>query len=125
MSSASALPVRSATGMSRVRVSDFNPLQKVMPSTPGIPTSSTITSGCRAAILLAASVAFSASSTAMSAISKLVRKSARRLASSSTTRMRMDAASTIRGVGIPTFASSSCSRRRNQESMRCFLSVTW
>jgi hypothetical protein len=49
--------------MSRVCGSAFKPRQNVMPSTPGMPTSSTTTSGCLAAMCRAADVALSASST--------------------------------------------------------------
>ena len=62
-SSTSSRPVSSTTGISAVAGSDLSARQKASPSMPGMPTSSTITSGRLAPIRSSASAALSASST--------------------------------------------------------------
>ena len=74
--------------MPRVSTSDFSSRQNSSPSMPGITTSSTITSGGSARISSRASAAPAASTTSMSKTSKVVRNSALRPASSSTSKTR-------------------------------------
>jgi hypothetical protein len=96
------LPERTTTGISRVFGFVFSARQKNRPSTTGIATSRTITSGRFEAMRPCASATLRASSISMSMISKVVRRSTSSPGSSST--------SSIRSGRVPGTAADSAGR---------------